>query len=221
MAVIDVVIAQPLIVGIGGFQSNSGKTTLLCELLRLIPGWEAIKTTRGHYRSCGKDPQSCCVSHLLGAEPIVHSHRDNTYAQGKDTGRYWEAGATNVHWVIGTDEQIAAGVTEALHRVKAPGVFIEGNSFSSSVKPDVMLMAVPINGATIKKSALNVLRGSCLIVLTNETLTPITEYERDSKVAWVNARMGACVASSATVFCWQDLEQLAARVSRLVPAFAA
>src|SRR3982750_554711 len=126
MAVIDVVIAQPLIVGIGGFQSNSGKTTLLCELLRLIPGWEAIKTTRGHYRSCGKDPQSCCVSHLLGAEPIVHSHRANNYAQGKDTGRYWEAGATNVHWVIGTDQQIAAGVTEALHRVKAPGVFIEG-----------------------------------------------------------------------------------------------
>jgi molybdopterin-guanine dinucleotide biosynthesis protein len=218
-------LTQPLIVGIGGFKSNSGKTTILCELLRLVDGWEAIKTTRGHYRSCGKDPQSCCVSHLLSTEPIVHSDRDNTFVEGKDTHRYWQAGARNVHWVIGTDEQIGAGVTEALTRVKAPGVFIEGNSFTSSVKPDAMVMAVPIERTTIKKSALDLLSGSCfgscLIVLTNESLTPISDYERDSKIEWLNARLGASVASAATVFCWQDLPRLAARISQLVPAFAA
>src|ERR1051325_6657561 len=88
------------IVSISGFSSEVGKTTTLCELLRLLPGWEAIKVTRGHYRSCGKDPQACCVSHLLSEEPVIRSGREQTYALGKDTGRYWEAGASNVHWLI-------------------------------------------------------------------------------------------------------------------------
>jgi len=36
------------IVAVGGFSPEVGKTTLLCEFLRAIPGWEAIKMTRGH-----------------------------------------------------------------------------------------------------------------------------------------------------------------------------
>jgi uridine kinase len=44
----------PTIVAVSGLSSNTGKTTLVCELLRRLPGWEAIKLTRGHYRSCGK-----------------------------------------------------------------------------------------------------------------------------------------------------------------------
>ena len=76
----------PFVVGVGGFTSNVGKTTLMCELLKAFPGWEAIKTTRGHYRSCGKDSEACCVSHLLSAEPLIRSGRSETYAVGKDTG---------------------------------------------------------------------------------------------------------------------------------------
>src|SRR6188474_1285275 len=64
-------IHKPRIIAVGGFTSNVGKTTLMCDLLRVFPGWEAIKTTRGHYRSCGKDPHACCVSHLLSDEPAA------------------------------------------------------------------------------------------------------------------------------------------------------
>jgi hypothetical protein len=131
---------RPFIVGIGGFCSEVGKTTTLCELLKSFPGWEAIKTTRGHYRSCGKDPQACCVSHLLRDEPVVYSGRESTYAPGKDTGRYWESGARNVHWVICTDEQIGEGALRAVQLVNCPGVFIEGNSFTQTIKPDVFIM---------------------------------------------------------------------------------
>jgi len=70
---------RPTIVAVGGFASDVGKTTLMCRLLKSLPGWEAIKTTRGHYRSCGKDPHACCVSHLLGDEPVVRSGREQTY----------------------------------------------------------------------------------------------------------------------------------------------
>src|SRR3954470_19219092 len=123
-------------VAIGGFSSEVGKTTLLCRLLHAFPGWEAIKLTRGHYRSCGKDPHACCVSHLLGDEPIVRSGRGQTYAPGKDTGRYWDAGAANVHWVIVTESQVGEGIGQALERVRAPGVLIEGNSFLSFIEVD-------------------------------------------------------------------------------------
>ena len=144
---------RPVIVGVGGFTSEVGKTTLLCELLRAFPGWEAIKTTRGHYRSCGKDPHACCVSHLLEDEPVVRSGRELTYTPGKDTGRYWESGAANVHWVIATDGQIEEGIKIALGRVKATGVFVEGNSFTKFIQPDYFVMVVRPDDMTIKTTA--------------------------------------------------------------------
>src|SRR5438093_9665021 len=39
----------PTIVAVSGLSSNTGKTTLARELLTRLPGWEAIKLTRGHY----------------------------------------------------------------------------------------------------------------------------------------------------------------------------
>ncbi len=158
---------RPIVIGIGGYTSNVGKTTLLCELLAAFPGWEAIKSTRGHYRSCGKDPHACCVSHLLAAEPVVRSGREATYALGKDTGRYWEAGAANVHWLIATDDQIEPGIREALSRVKAKGVFVEGNSFAQFVDVDLFVMVRRADEAKIKKSAKQVLDRADVIYMSD------------------------------------------------------
>lgn len=144
---------RPRIVGIGGLTSEVGKTTLICKLLNAFPGWEAIKTTRGHYRSCGKDPHTCCVSDLLSEKPVVHSGRKTTYVAGKDTGKYWDAGAVNVHWVIATDEQVEAGINEALSRVTAQGVLVEGNSFSEFVKPDFFVLVADSESLKIKPTA--------------------------------------------------------------------
>lgn len=144
---------RPTIIGVGGFTSEVGKTTLLCDLLRAFPEWEAIKTTRGHYRSCGKDPQTCCVSHLLEDEPVILSGRELTYAPGKDTGRYWDSGAANVHWLIATDGQIEDGIRKALSRVQANGVFIEGNSFTKFIEPDYFVMVIRPDDMRIKSTA--------------------------------------------------------------------
>ena len=162
----------PIIIGIGGFTSNVGKTTLLCELLKAFPGWEAIKTTRGHYRSCGKDPKACCVSHLLSEEPLVRSGRNETYAPGKDTGRYWEAGASNVHWLIATDNQVEEGIKQALARVKSRGVFVEGNSFSEFVNPDHFVMVRQSNSDKIKSSARRMLNKATAIYVSDTTDEP-------------------------------------------------
>jgi len=70
----------------------------MCELLKALPEWEAIKLSRCHYRSCGKDPEACCVSDLLREEAVVRSGRAENYAVGKDTPRRqfaeWHARAT-------------------------------------------------------------------------------------------------------------------------------
>ena len=144
---------RPCIIGIGGLTSNVGKTTLVCDLLKFLPGWEAIKTTRGHYRSCGKDPHTCCVSDLLETEAVIRSGRELTYSPGKDTGRYWDAGAANVHWVIATDEQLSAGIRKAVDRVKASGVIIEGNSFTEYVRPDFFIMVARADDLKSKTTA--------------------------------------------------------------------
>lgn len=159
----------PTIVAVGGFTSEVGKTTLMCDLLRAFPGWEAIKTTRGHYRSCGKDPESCCVSHLLEDRPVIRSGRALTCAPGKDTGRFWDAGAANVHWVIATDGQVEEGIKGALRRVEASGVFIEGNSFTKFIHPDYFVMVVRPDDLKIKATANSVLSKVSALYISGET----------------------------------------------------
>src|ERR1041384_329706 len=160
-------VRNPKIVAVSGFSSNVGKTTLVCELLRQLPGWEAIKLTRGHYRSCGRDPAGCCVSDLLRDDPVIRSGREANYQVGKDTGRFWDAGAANVHWVIVKDGQVAQGVSEALSRVKAEGVIVEGNRFLEYVDADLKIMCARSEGRTIKSSARKALGKIDLLYLSS------------------------------------------------------
>jgi hypothetical protein len=169
---------RPAIVAVSGFSSEVGKTTLMCDLLRAFPGWEAIKVTRGHYRSCGRDPHACCVSDLLSDEPVIRSGRDQNYALGKDTGRFWDAGATNVHWVIVTDEQVERGIKQAVERVSAPGVLIEGNSILDFIQADLVLMVSRASGGKIKGSARQALAHSSAIYLSNITDEGTDEREK-------------------------------------------
>lgn len=144
---------RPAIVAVSGLSSNTGKTTLVCELIKRLPGWEAIKLTRGHYRSCGKDPSGCCVSDLLRDEPLIRSGRAANYEKGKDTGRFWDAGAANVHWVIVNEDQVEAGIKGALSRVESEGVIVEGNSFLEYIEPDFALICARAGENKLKTSA--------------------------------------------------------------------
>src|SRR5262245_13307939 len=146
-------VVRPAIVAVSGLSSNTGKTTMVCELLRRLPGWEAIKITGGHYRSCGKDANGCCVSDLLREEPLIRSGREANYEPGKDTGRFWDAGAMNVHWVIVGEEQVEQGIREALARVKTPGVLVEGNSFLEFVKTDFAIICARAGENKLKAPA--------------------------------------------------------------------
>ena len=168
---------RPIIVAVSGLSSNTGKTTLACELIQRLPGWEAIKLTRGHYRSCGKDPSGCCVSDLLSDEPLIRSGREANYETGKDTGRFWDAGAANVHWVIVGEEQVEEGINRALSRVKSAGVIVEGNSFLDYIVADFAIMCARAGENKMKASARRTLARANALYLST-----IDDSDRDAAI---------------------------------------
>jgi molybdopterin-guanine dinucleotide biosynthesis protein len=204
---------RPTVIAVGGFHSNSGKTTLVCELLCALEGWAALKMTRGHYRSCGRDPHACCVAHLLSDEPVVRSGRLETYAPGKDTGRYWDAGASEVHWAVVTDAQVEAGFRAALSRVKAPGVVVEGNSFLRSCEADFTVLVARPDVLKIKTTARRVLPKASALYLSDagEGIDPDrrARFER----WWRDAGLEEA-APSLPVFTREHLPELKERVAR-------
>lgn len=197
-------------VAVGGFSSEVGKTTLLCHLLNAFPGWEAIKLTRGHYRSCGKDPHACCVSHLLSDEPVIRSGHEQTYAPGKDTGRYWDAGASNVHWVIVTDNQVDQGIKQALDRVQAPGVLIEGNSFLKFVEVDFAVMVARTDDCKIKASARWALQKTSALYIFEDDECGATAREHLAAMHQGSALYN--LIHNLPVYTRKELPQLAARI---------
>jgi hypothetical protein len=205
---------RTIVVGVGGFASDVGKTELMCALLRRLPGWEAIKTTRGHFRSCGKHPEACCVSHLLGPEPIVRSGRSENYALGKDTARYWDAGARNVHWVIGTDTQIGTGVQRALDQVQSDGVLIEGNSFRKSVETDFFIMVVRPDRLKPKSSARQVLRDTSALYLSRHT-DDVEQIKERCRIA----NGGLDWTLPKTIYSSEDLPALAELLCSFTPKY--
>jgi len=173
---------RPAIVAVSGLSSNTGKTTLMCELIKRLPGWEAIKITRGHYRSCGKDPSGCCVSDLLREEPLIRSGRAENYEPGKDTGRFWDAGAANVHWVIVSEDQVEEGIKRALSRVESEGVIVEGNSFLEFIDTDFSIMCARAGENKLKSSARRTFAKADALYLSTihdeDRQTALDEFER-------------------------------------------
>jgi len=198
---------RPSIVAISGLSSNTGKTTLACELIALLPGWEAIKLTRGHYRSCGKDPSGCCVSDLLRDEPLIRSGREANYELGKDTGRFWDAGAVNVHWVIVGEDQVEAGINEALSRVQSKGVIVEGNSFLEYVEPDFAIMCARAGENKVKSSARrNLQKADALYLSTIDDSDRAAAVERFE--AWRVGLTAELKISNLPIFTREDLARL-------------
>ena len=201
---------QPTIVSVSGFSSDVGKTTVVCKLLGMLPGWEAIKVTRGHYRSCGKNPDACCVSPLLGERPLVISGPAETRQPGKDTARFWEAGAAMVHWVVATDEQVADGIKIALSRVEHEGVLIEGGSFLKHIDADYSIMVASPPIRDIKSSAVRVMPKMNLIYVNrSEPDASVAEDLRERL-----SKRGVAIAD-APIYFERDLPHVAREVMKV------
>ncbi len=209
---------RPTIIAVSGLSSNTGKTTLVCDLLERLPGWEAIKLTRGHYRSCGKDPNGCCVSDLISEEPLVRTGRGENYETGKDTGRFWDAGASNVHWVIAGEDQVEAGIKQALARVQTPAVIVEGNSFLDFVEADFAITCARAGANRLKTSARRTLaRADAIYLSTIDESDGSTARKRFDE--WRASLSIDLDLHSLPVFGRDDLTRLVACIREHLPIF--
>ena len=114
---------------VGGCSSRSGKTSVACLLLKAFPGWAAMKVTpcrtddvcpRGD--DCGAcRPPEGLYEVTLDAE-IPERPR-------KDTGRFVQAGASQVAFVRALPECLPAALESAFERLSGlPGVIVESTT---------------------------------------------------------------------------------------------
>jgi len=112
----------PLIIGIGGGHSGSGKTTVACRLLEALKGWGALKYTPTYIYSSVTDNQT------------------ELRQGGKDTGRYLEAGASRVIWVQAPKDELQEPLSLGInHLAGLVGIVVEGNSAIELLKPDIVI----------------------------------------------------------------------------------
>ncbi|MCA1636618.1 MAG: hypothetical protein LC802_23745 [Acidobacteria bacterium] len=96
------------------------------------------------------------------------SGRAETFAPGKDTGRYWDAGAANVHWVVASDGQVGQAISQALELVESPGVLIEGNSYLKFIEADFTVMVARPGEPKVKPSARRALAKTSALYLSSD-----------------------------------------------------
>jgi hypothetical protein len=143
-----------------------------------------------------------------------------TYAPGKDTGRYWDAGAANVHWLIATDAQVDDGIRQALARVKAGGVFVEGNSFSQYVDPDFFIVVARADSMKIKNTAKRALDRVSAFYLSGET-EPDARQRLNAFLGKSNLRERGGFGCGVPVFTQREFPDLVARLRAPVSLVAA
>jgi hypothetical protein len=148
---------------------------------------------------------------LLTNKPLIRSGREETYTPGKDTGRYWDAGASNVHWLIVTDDQVEEGIKQTLELVQAEGVFIEGTSFLKYLDVDFAVMAARPGGGKIKASARKALVKSEAIYLFDDSQGD-GGRARGEYDSWRRAAVDLELLNALPVFTSADLGQMVAHI---------
>jgi hypothetical protein len=84
----------------------------------------------------------------------VFRDRAETAVAGKDTARYWDAGAADVRWVVGARGQEHEGLERALGELAGhPGVLVEGNRIVTRLSPDLAILVARPGQKEIKASA--------------------------------------------------------------------
>ena len=112
-----------------------------------------------------------------------------------------------------TDEQVESGIRQAVQRVIAPGVFIEGNSILEFIQADFVLMVSRASGGIIKGSARKALSHSSAIYLSNITEEGIDE--RTKFALWRKQSGMDKLIGRLPIYTKADLPDLIAQVQKI------
>lgn len=132
---------RPIIIGVAGAHSGSGKTTCVSQLLKELKGWGAIKYTRTAIYSSITDD--------IGTLSI----------KDKDTKMFLDAGAEKVLWVQSPVSEIKELLSIAIERLSGlKGILVEGNSAIEFLRPDIIIFIFGRDPKRIKESSRRVLK---------------------------------------------------------------
>ena len=109
---------------VGGLSSGCGKTSVVCLLLKALPGWAAIKVTPSrpnHVCPHGKDCEACQPP---DGPYDVAIDSDIPARPGKDTSRFHDAGASHVAFVRALPECLPAALESAFERFNHPSRYL-------------------------------------------------------------------------------------------------
>jgi hypothetical protein len=126
---------RPLIIGIAGGHSGSGKTFIGCKLLERLPGWGAIKYTK---------------TSLYGS---VTDDIDVLSEEGKDTKKFLDSGAGKVLWVRSPLHELADTLPVA----------VEMLSHLNGIMPDIVIFITGPE-AKMKEGSEKILRIADVVV---------------------------------------------------------
>lgn len=142
---------RPIIIGIGGAHSGSGKTACASSLIQNLRNWGAIKYTKtAIYSSVTEDID------ILSKED-------------KDTKRLLDAGAEKVVWVQSPPDQLSDVLPLATERLADfRGIIVEGNSAIEFLNPDIIIFMFGKDPKRIKESSKKILGMSDVVFLDGE-----------------------------------------------------
>jgi hypothetical protein len=117
-----------MILFVGGHGRKTGKTSLVCGLIRALPQarWTAVKVSR--HRHPG----------IAGARILEQIGVDAT-----DSGRYLAAGAVRSYWVAAEGDAVGNLADELRRLLAGPGnAIVESTSLAAWIKPDLFLLVI-------------------------------------------------------------------------------
>lgn len=147
---------KPVIIGIGGAHSGSGKTECASFLIRNLRNWGAIKYTKtAIYSSVTEDIR-------------ILSKQD------KDTKRLLDAGAEKVVWVQSPPDQLSEVLPLATEKLAGfRGIIVEGNSAIEFLSPDIIIFVFGKDPKRIKESSKKILGMSDVVFFDGEPTADI------------------------------------------------
>lgn len=160
---------RPLLVGVGGAHSGSGKTTVAAALLSFFSSGTDAEDPSSAYpilRSLKRWGAVKCTKTAIYTSLIDDG--DVLRTRDKDTARFCEAGAEEVLWVQSPPENLEEVLPEAVDRLShLDAIIVEGNSAIEFLKPDIVLFIVSASNR-IKSSAQGILHQADIIIISGD-----------------------------------------------------
>lgn len=152
---------------VGGLSSGCGKTSVVCLLLKALPGWGAMKVTPSRPDDVCPRGQDCDACQPPDGPYDVAIDEEIPERPGTDTSRFHDAGASHVAFVRALPECLPAALKYAFERLSGlPGVIIESTTAMPLI--DGLRILVARQGRSEVKDSAHTAAGIADILAVNQ-----------------------------------------------------